>query len=298
MTARPVFTTLEQAPFYAVFSADFTWSSGMAVSQSRKNIAAMHSRFHEWFPDKKVLEISSKSEEQIGVDASAFNLKLYVPSLEKRVPVECVYQSSKVFASGGPYTDLITASPKNAKRDPRLSSGGRLLRFCFEGVDHPLTDGVGFYDFIYIKALLDNPDIAAKILEYDAFTDIAFNPAKGRNCQARAAAVFVSLHRLGKLDALESFEAFRSICVPHAAKPAAMPRISATAPVSAPARTVTAPTVAEGDIVIHKVFGRGTVKELSPESVKVSFETVGDKLLGLAWVKANCGVEKGSPEAE
>ena len=38
-------------------------------------------------------------------------------------------------------------------------------------------------------------------MEYDAFTDIAFNPQKSINCQAEAAAVYVSLKRQGLLEA-------------------------------------------------------------------------------------------------
>ena len=38
-------------------------------------------------------------------------------------------------------------------------------------------------------------DLARQVVEYDAFTDIEFNPQKSVNCQARAVALFVSLCR-------------------------------------------------------------------------------------------------------
>ena len=51
-----------------------------------------------------------------------------------------------------------------------------------------------------------------KILDYDAFTDIEFNPKKSLNCQARSCAVFVSLAKKNLLNiALESKEAFLDI---------------------------------------------------------------------------------------
>lgn len=46
---------------------------------------------------------------------------------------------------------------------------------------------------IYINALIQNSDLAEQLMQYRAFTDIAFNPAKSFNCQARSAALFVSL---------------------------------------------------------------------------------------------------------
>ena len=41
---------------------------------------------------------------------------------------------------------------------------------------------------------------ARKLLEYDVFTDIEFNHKKSINCQARAAAIFVSLLKKGELE--------------------------------------------------------------------------------------------------
>ena len=57
-----------------------------------------------------------------------------------------------------------------------------------------------FYDWIYIKSLHRDKKLAKQILDYDAFTDIEFNQEKSINCQARSAAIFVSLARLGKLE--------------------------------------------------------------------------------------------------
>jgi type I restriction enzyme M protein len=54
--------------------------------------------------------------------------------------------------------------------------------------------------------------LSEEILEYDAFTDIEFNHEKSINCQARSAAIFVSLSRLGKLEeALKNKEEFKKV---------------------------------------------------------------------------------------
>ena len=94
---------------------NFDWNGGFAVTQKQKNIAALHGGFRRRFPEKNVLEISSKSMQELGVKLSAFHLTKYVPELDECVPLECVFQGGKVFAAGGPYKDLYKTSPKNAK---------------------------------------------------------------------------------------------------------------------------------------------------------------------------------------
>lgn len=200
MAKRPVFVPFQKDPYVDVHMTEFTWSGGFALSQKQKNIAALHESFLKYCPERKLLEISSRSTEKLGVELSAFNLKKYVPSLGRSVPVECIFQGGKIFENGGPYTDLYTVSPKEAKGDERLRSSGRLRGFTYEGQDFTLIPRTLFYNWLYINALLENPELAAAILEYDGFTDIEFNPDKSVNCQAEAAAVYVSLHRAGQLE--------------------------------------------------------------------------------------------------
>lgn len=217
MANRPVFMPTKKAPFVDVYMGEFTWNGGFAVSQKQKNIAALHQSFNQRFPDRKVLEISSKSMQSLGVKLSAFNLKKFVPSLGLSTPVECAFQGGKVFAAGGPYTDLYIATAREAKRDPRLKSSGMLRRFFFEGEEMPLTPRTAFYNWLYINALLENPDLAEQLLEYDGFTDIEFNPDKSINCQAEAAALFVALSRQGLLDQCRHFDMFIQLLQPKGA---------------------------------------------------------------------------------
>ena len=208
MAVRPVFGVCDKSPFYFIFNAEFTWAGGFATSQKQKNVASMHRCFESAFPKKKALEISSKSTEKWGIAASAFFLKKHVPSLGRSVPVENIYQSGKVFSRGGPYKDLLEVKPIDAKRDGRLSASGQLIAFQFEGKDFPIIPNTAFYDFIYINALIENPDIAKKLEEYDGFTDIAFNSKKSLNCQARAAAIYVSLVRQEMIHKAKDFNEF------------------------------------------------------------------------------------------
>ena len=208
MAMRPVFAPGKRKNEADVFMTDFVWNSGLSVSQKRKNITALHDAYMQRFPERKVLEISSKSMEKLGVALSAFNLKKYVPSLEKSIPVECVFQGGKIFAAGGPFTNLYEATSRDAKRDPRLKSSGMLRNFYYEGNEFPVVPRTAFYNWIYINALIENPHLAAELVQYDGFTDIEFNPDKGVNCQAEAAALYVTLARKGLLEQCRDFEDF------------------------------------------------------------------------------------------
>ena len=211
MSQRPVFVPIKRKPWTDVYMTEFQWNSGLSAAQKKKNVAALHQAFVARFPEKKVLEISSKSSEDLGVKLSAFNLTKFVPSLGKAVPVECVYQGSKVFAVGGPYTDLYTATSRAAKGDDRLRQSGELRRFSFEGKEFPLKAGPAFYDWLYVNALMEHPELSEPLLGYDGFTDIEFNPNKGVACQANAAALYVSLHRQGLLEQCRDFDSFLAL---------------------------------------------------------------------------------------
>lgn len=211
MAKRPVFVPFHKAPFVDVHMPEFSWNGGFADSQKQKNISALHEAFLRHAPGSKVLEISSKSQNKLGVALSAFNLKKYVPSMGYSIPVECVFQGGKTFENGGPYTDLYSLPPIKAKRDQRLRESGKLCSFFFEGQSFPLVPRTIFYNWLYISALLEHPEYAEQLMQYDGFTDIEFNPEKSINCQAEAAAVFVALSRQGLLDRCSSFEDFASL---------------------------------------------------------------------------------------
>jgi hypothetical protein len=155
-----------------------------------------------------LLEVSSKSDREIGRRLSAFHLK--IPLKDGRlIPFECAFQGSKVFENGGPFTDLFDAEPRDAKRDLRLRESGRLTKFSFDGFDFPLSPKSIFYDWLYANAIFPKREWLKRLMKVDGFTDIEFNPEKSLNCQARSCALFVSLERRGKLDeAMRSFESF------------------------------------------------------------------------------------------
>lgn len=211
MALRPVFVPLFDGPgLVREEEQEFRWVSGMSASQKRKNVDSLHEAYVLEHPKKKVLEVSSFSRQAIGVALSAFNLTLEIEGI--RSSVECFFQGSKVFSTGGPYQDLYGRSPREAKKDPRIQDGSRLRGFSFFGTEWSLEPRNAFYDWIYLNAIKNNQDIIEEIAEYDAFTDIAFNPKRSVNCQARTVAICVSLTRQGLMDsALQSQRAFLGV---------------------------------------------------------------------------------------
>lgn len=211
MAARPVFVPDPRKPFARTYMTEFQWNPGLSAAQKRRNIDALHEAHRRSFPAHRILEISSKSRDDLGIRLSAFHLKKFVPALGADLPLECVFQGGKVFSGGGPYTDLYTVSPRDAKRDPRLRSSGMLKEFRFDDRSFPIHPTTAFYDWLYIQALLENPELAEAVIQYDTFTDIEFNPGKSLNCQASAAALFVALHRQGSLEQCRDFDGFLAV---------------------------------------------------------------------------------------
>lgn len=193
MAIRPVFIPSSQHPFVKEVPVEFEWFPGFALSQAQKSIRALH-RAAEDQGIAPLLEISSKSPQNLGRALSALSLSLTIQG--QTMTVESAFQGSKVFAQGGPYTDLYTMAGRDAKRDPRLRTSGQVVGFRFLDIDFPLEPKTAFYNWLYLTALTQHPKLAEDLLSYAGFTDIAFNPKRSWNCQARAAALYTALrHR-------------------------------------------------------------------------------------------------------
>jgi len=218
MAERPVFVPHPDGTLLVEeVSVSFVWNKGMAPSQKRKNISALHdaAALRNLAP---LLEVSTKSDDRLGQRLSAFNLKVALAS-GTLVPLECAYQGSKVFEYGGPFTDLYLAGSRDAKRDVRLQSSGNLVGFNFQDIEFPLIPKTAFYDWLYIRAIFPHREYLARLRSYAGFTDIEFNPEKSINCQARSCATFVALDKNGLLtESMESPKAFIEVLRPGSIK--------------------------------------------------------------------------------
>lgn len=194
MARRPVFVSKAVGrELVSPVSVEFQWYAGLSKSQKQKSIKSLHGAAQRRLGIERILEISSKSEYRLGVALSAFNLMLTTPS-GVRASVEVLFQGSKVFAGGGPYVDIYGETSVAAKRDARLRDSGELIGFKYFECVWPIMPKTAFYDWLYISALVENPDLSLFVLEFDAFTDIEFNPERSINCQASAAALYRALN--------------------------------------------------------------------------------------------------------
>ncbi len=198
MARRPVFIPLmEPDRLVDEIEIDFNWSPGFAPVQKKKNIIALHeaAKSKGLYP---LLEVSTKSDEILGQRLSAFSLKIETDI--GCISIESAFQGSKVFEKGGPFIDIYKKDSRDAKKDIRTKSSGKLIGFNFIGKIWPLIPKTAFYDWLYLKALQPHQEFLEKLYLYKGFTDIEFNPEKSINCQARTCALLVSLMKLNSLD--------------------------------------------------------------------------------------------------
>jgi hypothetical protein len=215
MAERPIFIPAASAVHLVeeVF-LPLQWHSGFAVVQKEKNIRELHAsaKAAGFGP---LLEISTKSERTAGRHLSAFHLKVKTEEFGP-LPLECVFQGSKVFESGGPFTDLYRKDVREAKRDNRLRESGKLVAFRFQGHTFSLEPKTFFYDWLYIGAIYEHREWLSRLQTYAGFTDIEFNPQKSINCQARSIALFMTLMKRNLLDeATRSPESFMNLLMKH-----------------------------------------------------------------------------------
>ena len=208
MARRPVFVPESDKPYVSEISLDFEYFPGSSIQQKQRSIASLHASYVARFPSSRVLEVSSKSERDIGVQLSAFNVMIEYPG-RGSYSVECAFQASKVFLHGGPFVDLFNASSRAAKTDRRLRESGELVGFKYLTDQFPLEPKTYFYDWLYASALCCDDKLVEQVMMFDAFTDIEHNPERSINCQARTVAKVVGLARAGLLEgAMQSPRAF------------------------------------------------------------------------------------------
>ena len=222
MASRPVFL-LEELALVREKLVKFEWHPGFSVAQKQRSIRALHQAADRDSPQpRQYLEVSTKSEATLGTQLSAFSLQKTVPG-GFRTCLEAAFQGSKVFHEGAggdrQLSDLYwNRDGKDVKRIMRPWHEVTLKRFRFGDEAWPLEPKSAFYDWLYIRALCEHErrdEIRQELDQYDAFTDIEFNPARSFNCQARSCALFVALDRRSALDRTETRDGFLELLAEH-----------------------------------------------------------------------------------
>lgn len=191
VATRMAFISKDNKLYFKYYS--FEYFSGFAITQKRKSIESLHNTIKK---DDiiNILEVSRKNENQLGVLLSAFNLKIKIDN--NSYPVECLYQSSKVFGNIQ-YKECQFMEPVDAKRyvkEKMEQYSLNLTQFRFGDLIFPLNPKSLFYDYLYILALYQNEELALQIINYDCFTDIEFNHKKQYASQARSCAIYKHLY--------------------------------------------------------------------------------------------------------
>ena len=202
MAQRPAWTIKNNYIISKEF--EFTWYSGFAISQKQKCIKELHNSIYNETKQNS-LEISTKSENKLGKNLSAFNLKLNNYYLEN------IFQSSKYYSNCGQLIDLLNVTPKDAKKDERHKKSGKLLYFKYNNEIWELEPKTSFYDYIYILSVIENfniEELKNKLNNFDWFTDIEFNPKKSINCQARSITILKNIINTNNINIIKNKNEF------------------------------------------------------------------------------------------
>lgn len=220
LAIRPIFIPAPTDGLVREEEVDFEWFPGFASSQKQRSIRSLHANAGAKLgSEREILEVSSKSENRLGTQLSAFSLR--VEHFEHgSILLEAAFQGSKVFSGSGQHEGLYRVPDgREVKKRIREVAHGQLECFRYEEHEWQLVPRTAFYDWLYLSAARaavgDAPDGLDALLAYDAFSDIEFNPDKSINCQARSCALLVSLHRMGELAAADDPGRFVELLTSH-----------------------------------------------------------------------------------
>ncbi|WP_367107481.1 hypothetical protein [uncultured Psychrobacter sp.] len=185
---------------------------GFASRQKKKSINDLHQVIRKKYGFNHVLELSSKSGNKLSFLLSPLTLKLTDEHNGSQHSVENIFYASKVFEQGGPFTDLLEVPPRQAKKDERLHSSGKLIGYNDFGIEWQVEPLTLFFDWLYVNALKQNTQLHTEVMQYQAFTDIEFNPRKSIDGPAYALALFVALNKRELLDNIEDPVGFYDLC--------------------------------------------------------------------------------------
>ena len=117
MAKRPIFIPAPGGRLVDERAVEFEWFPGFAVSQKQRSIKSLHRSAADRCGLSRMLEVSTKSAEPLGVRLSAFNLSVDCDSQPHPILLEAAFQGSKVFSTRGPFTHLYSVeSGREVKR--------------------------------------------------------------------------------------------------------------------------------------------------------------------------------------
>lgn len=105
MAKRPIFLPSSSkgcTDWVEEIQIEFQWHPGFSISQKQRNIGPLHESAR-LMGVKDVLEVSSRSKDDLGKLLSAFRLTVEVPNAG-RSPLECAFKEAKSSLTTAPVT--------------------------------------------------------------------------------------------------------------------------------------------------------------------------------------------------
>lgn len=165
------------------------------VIDKKEKVLKVFEKIEHFFPKSSYIEVSTRSNIEIGKMLSPFNLNFRTRRSNRIISVESAYHGSKVFEDETQLFDLYDKNAFEAKMDKRLW-GKKVLYYNFLGKRIKKEPETLFFNWLYLKTLEMNKDLLLELKKYEFFSDTAFNPYLDPNCQARACAIGSSLLKL------------------------------------------------------------------------------------------------------
>ena len=201
MAKRPIFIPSTKAPFFEKQEVDFQWHPGFSLSQKQKSVSSLHQSASESLQVSNTLEVSTKSPTKLGNQLSAFNLPGFTTDKDyssvREFSLETIFQTSKVFSPNISCKDLIRLEELEIRKEIRKRQKKNLSHFELEDEVWELQPVGAFYNYLYLRSLVQFEEFIDALIQHDSFTDIAFNPETSFNCQAESVSQLVGLIKAG-----------------------------------------------------------------------------------------------------
>jgi hypothetical protein len=194
MATRPVFVPdldPDNSRLVHAEEVDFQWVPDRSAAGKKRNMAKLHAAA-EHRNLGPLLEVSPASADPLGNHICAANLAVE-DERSFLVPLLAAYHGSRVFAGGGPYTDLYRKPPGVISADARLSQSGKPVGFRFMGLEWGAKSETLFYDWLVMRAISRYRRIRAGVRLFLGFTDIDCRSHETGICHARSCAYFTAL---------------------------------------------------------------------------------------------------------
>ena len=176
----------------------YDWFSGgnTETEQMQARVKSLHERFNLYLPGFNILEISSISEEPLGVEVSGLKLRDSRGNL-----IEGVYRGSRVY-EGGQLKDLYHVDTASQAIHDKLGNDlGMFSEYDWYGQRVPTEPVTLMKHWIWCEAVYNQKDLREGILKYDAFTNYFSNTARDYfGCYPHAASILVALNQSNVLD--------------------------------------------------------------------------------------------------